>query len=172
MQDIDEDNILINFCDGPRVYLSGAFRSHFPIRYYFNDFEYAVCFDEDTPASERVVTGIPISHPIEQYGRTPAPEMYSDQPYCPFKCDVWQLGWLFCGLFNVRVLWSLVNYQTLHHKQQISTLPSEIKDLYLEMSARNPESRPTAVVALERLRLARDKTPSEVLQSLSLEEPL
>jgi hypothetical protein len=65
-QDIDEDNILINFCNGARVEhgLSGPFRCHFPIRYYLNDFEFAVCFDEDTPPSERVVTGIPISRPI------------------------------------------------------------------------------------------------------------
>ncbi|KAF8526983.1 kinase-like domain-containing protein [Hysterangium stoloniferum] len=158
-RDIDDDNILINFCNGARaeVALGGPFRSQFPIRYYFSDFELAVCFDEDSSPSERVVSGIPISpRLIEQYGRTPAPEMLSGQPYCPFKCDVWQLGWLFCQTFNVC---------------QITALPSEIKNLYLEMSAENPLDRPTAVIALERLRLLLDKTPHEVLQSLSLEEP-
>jgi hypothetical protein len=98
--------------------------------------------------------------------------MHSGQPYCPFKCDVWQLGWLFFGTFNVRAFWTPLNYETLHHKQQITLLPSEIKDLYLEMTDQDPERRPTAVVALERLRLARDKTPPEVLRSLSPEEPL
>jgi hypothetical protein len=103
-QDIGDDNILINFVDGPRVRegTSGPFRCHFPVRYYLNDFEFAVCFAEHSSPTDRLVSGTPIhSRPIEHYGRIPAPEMLSGRPYCPFKCDVWQMGTLFCETFNV-----------------------------------------------------------------------
>jgi hypothetical protein len=102
-QDIGDDNILINFVGGSRSRdISGPFRSYFPIRYYLNDFEYAICFEENSDPSDRLVSGIPIHPlPIEKYGRIPAPEMLSGRPYCPFKCDVWQMGMLFCDTFNV-----------------------------------------------------------------------
>ncbi|KAF8510425.1 kinase-like domain-containing protein [Hysterangium stoloniferum] len=152
-RDIDNDNILINFVNGPRVRgESGPFRSQFPVRYYLNDFEFAVCSAEDSLLSDRLVSGIPILRPIEEYGRLPAPEMLSGKPYCPFKCDIWQMGTLFCETFN-----------------QISALPSEIKQLYLEMTDGNPLNRPTAAVALDRLRMARDRTPLDILRSLSPE---
>ncbi|KAF8520610.1 kinase-like domain-containing protein [Hysterangium stoloniferum] len=157
-RDIGDDNVLINFVNGPRVRegTTGPFRCHFPVRYYLNDFEFAACFTEHSPPSAHLVSGIPIHpRPIEHYGRIPAPEMLSGTPYCPFKCDVWQMGMLFCETFN-----------------QISALPSEIKQIYLEMANDNPLSRPTAAIALDRLRMARDRTPLGVLHSSSLEEPV
>jgi hypothetical protein len=67
-----------------------------------NDFEYAICFEENSDPSHRLVSGIPIHPlPIGKYGRVPAPEMLSGSPYCPFKCDVWQMGTLFRDTFNV-----------------------------------------------------------------------
>ncbi|KAF8520595.1 kinase-like domain-containing protein, partial [Hysterangium stoloniferum] len=156
--DIGDDNILINFVNGRRVQkgITGPFRCHFPVRYYLNDFEFAVCFTQESSPSDRLVSGIPIHpRPIEHYGRIPAPEMLSGKPYCPFKCDVWQMGMLLCETFN-----------------QISVLPSEIKQIYLDMANEDPLSRPTAAVALNRLRMVRDKTPLDVLHSLSLEMPL
>ncbi|PBK60620.1 hypothetical protein ARMSODRAFT_897708, partial [Armillaria solidipes] len=89
--DLDSDNILFNFL-GARTMpdgntesdATGPFRSHFPIRYYINDFETA----------NRKITGLPNVRVgrIGQYGREYAPEMLAGDAYCPFKADVWYLG--------------------------------------------------------------------------------
>ncbi len=73
---------------------TGPFRSHFPIRYYVNDFETAVCFDKDSDPASRKITGLPNVRVgrMGQYGREYAPEMLTGDPYCPFKADVWYLG--------------------------------------------------------------------------------
>ncbi len=102
-QDLDGDNILFNF-QGHRtqpdgtfdLLLVGPFRSHFAVRYYTNDFEMAVCFDKDSDLASRKITGLPNVRVgrIGQYGREYAPEMLVDEPYCPFKADVWYLGWM------------------------------------------------------------------------------
>jgi hypothetical protein len=68
----------------------------FPVRYYIIDFEFSIRFSEDSTPEQRVVTGIPIlrngfDHP-DDYGRDIAPEMLLDQPHCPFKSDIFQLG--------------------------------------------------------------------------------
>ncbi|PBK60619.1 hypothetical protein ARMSODRAFT_854381, partial [Armillaria solidipes] len=64
--DLDSDNIQFNFFgartdpDGttePNV--TGPFRSHFPIRYYINDFEMVVCFHKDSDPATRKITGLP-----------------------------------------------------------------------------------------------------------------
>ncbi|KAG7443937.1 uncharacterized protein BT62DRAFT_901657 [Guyanagaster necrorhizus] len=99
--DLDSDNILFNFLGGLRepdgtteTDVTGPFRSHFPIRYYINDFETAVCFDEDSDPSSRKITGLPNVRVgrIGEYAREYAPEMLVGDPYCPFKADVWYLG--------------------------------------------------------------------------------
>lgn len=71
------------------------FRSHFPVRYYLNDFELGFSFDENSDPSSRLITGLPltVSGRAGPYGRPTAPEMLKpDVPYCPFRADVWQLG--------------------------------------------------------------------------------
>ncbi|PBK60629.1 hypothetical protein ARMSODRAFT_1026368 [Armillaria solidipes] len=82
--DLDGDNILYNSSGGREVSdetteynVAGPFRSHFPIRYYINDFETAT----------RKITGLPNVRVgrIGQYGREYAPEMLINEPYCPFK---------------------------------------------------------------------------------------
>jgi hypothetical protein len=75
----------------------GPFRSLFPVRYYLNDFEFAVTFEPDSEPSSRTVTGLPITgiRTGGEYGRKPAPEMLSGAPYCPFRADIWQLGTMF-----------------------------------------------------------------------------
>ncbi|KAK0224394.1 hypothetical protein EDD85DRAFT_941073 [Armillaria nabsnona] len=99
--DLDSDNILFNFCGGRTMPdgntesdATGPFRSHFPIRYYVNDFETAVCFDKDSDPASRKITGLPNVRAgrMGQYGREYAPEMLTGDPYCPFKADVWYLG--------------------------------------------------------------------------------
>lgn len=101
-QDIGYDNILVNFRGGaeyPRASntLSSTwpFRSHFPIRYYLNDFEIGLTFDETSDLSSRTTMGFPhtVSGRKGSYGRAPAPEMVQqDVPHCPFRVDVWQAG--------------------------------------------------------------------------------
>lgn len=102
-QDIGYGNILSNFRGGakfPADYTRGEpypFRSHFPVRYYLNDFEMGLSFDANSNPSSRLITGIPYtaSGRPGTYGRPIAPEMKkSDVPYCPFRADVWQLGTL------------------------------------------------------------------------------
>jgi hypothetical protein len=80
------------------------FRSLFPVRYYLNDFEFAVTFEPDSEPSSRTVTGLPITGiRTGEYGRKPAPEMLSGAPYCPFRADIWQLGTMFKLTFGVCV---------------------------------------------------------------------
>ena len=111
VQDIDSDNILINWVGGryqpqeaSKTGQLAPFRSLFPspIRYYINDFELAVTFDPETAPSSRVVTGLPTSGVrTGEYARDIAPEMLSGAPYCPFRADIWQLGTMFKSYFGV-----------------------------------------------------------------------
>jgi hypothetical protein len=81
------------------------FRSLFPIRYYINDFEFAVVFDPESKPESRLVTGLPLAGLCTgKYGRDPAPEMLSEAPYCPFRADVWQLGHIFLRYLWVRIV--------------------------------------------------------------------
>jgi hypothetical protein len=71
----------------------------FPVRYYIIDFELSVQFPQDSPPSQRVVTGLPLlrlgfDHP-DDYGNHIAPEMLLVTPHCPFKSDTFQLGKVF-----------------------------------------------------------------------------
>ncbi|KAK0442399.1 hypothetical protein EV421DRAFT_2035874 [Armillaria borealis] len=100
--DLDSDNTLFNYLGGrmvpdntPTVGVTGPFRSHFPIRYYINGFETAVCFDKDSDLASRKITGPPdvrVGRTEGEYARECAPEMLTGEPYCPFKADVWYLG--------------------------------------------------------------------------------
>ncbi|KAJ3911981.1 hypothetical protein F5877DRAFT_54661, partial [Lentinula edodes] len=60
------------------------------IRYHFIGFEHAVQFPKDSDPAKRVVVGSPISG--KHYTRPSPPEMQRDEPYCPFKAEVWQVG--------------------------------------------------------------------------------
>jgi hypothetical protein len=79
----------------------------FPTRYYIIDFEFSIRFPEDSTPDQRVVTGIPVlrlgyDHP-DDYGRDIAPEMLSENPHCPFKSDVYQLGKMFLSHFHASI---------------------------------------------------------------------
>ncbi|KAK0442409.1 hypothetical protein EV421DRAFT_1950605 [Armillaria borealis] len=54
----------------------------------------AVCFDKDSDPATRKITGLHNLRVgrIGQYAREYAPEMLTNEPYCPFKADVWYLG--------------------------------------------------------------------------------
>ncbi|THH05726.1 hypothetical protein EW146_g9825 [Bondarzewia mesenterica] len=72
-------------------------------------------------------------HSWDDYTRAAPPEMRSGKPYCPFKSDVWQLGRTFLDCF-----------QPLEH------VP-EIIQLLQSMIGEDPDARPTARIAVERL---------------------
>jgi hypothetical protein len=98
----------MNFIGGPTRTPESAesgvttpFRSYFPVRYYLNDFELAVCFEPQSEPSARRVVGFPTKNLRGKYGRDAAPEFLTDEPYCPFRADVWQLGNLFGRCFGV-----------------------------------------------------------------------
>ena len=116
MKDIDADNILINFAEGPKY--DGVhsprenrveFRSMFPVRYYLIDFELSATFSKDSDAASRTVRGLPTAGirtddpDVAKYGRIPAKEMLTGEPYCPFRADMFQVGEMFRRLFKVYV---------------------------------------------------------------------
>ena len=68
-------------------------------RVYLIDFETAVQFPVGCSLTERVSVGCPLAE-AKNYSRPHAPEFASGKPYCPFKLDVWQLGYSFSD-FNV-----------------------------------------------------------------------
>ncbi|TFY59007.1 hypothetical protein EVG20_g7948 [Dentipellis fragilis] len=64
-------------------------------RVFLIDFEVATSFEADCPKNERLCTGCPMGSSLiqsETYARPRIPEMNSNEPYDPFKLDVWQLG--------------------------------------------------------------------------------
>jgi len=154
--DLDTDNILMNWVgrryeppkNGDKLV---PFRSLFPVRYYINDFEFAVTFEPHSEPSSRTVTGLPITGiRTGEYGRKPAPEMLSEAPYCPFRADIWQLGTMFNSTFG-----------HLRHFSQ------PLVDLFDIMCSEIPSSRPSASEALDcvrRLVVSHDILMSDVPQ--------
>ena len=76
-------------------------------RVHIIDFEFAVQFPDDSAPEARVCTGIPFPpwYPNEGYSRPHPHELRGNKPYCPFKLDMWQLGYTFTRSgFKVRIL--------------------------------------------------------------------
>ena len=74
-------------------------------------FELAAFFDYDSDPSMHVVSGLPTKGLLEKYGREVAPEMLSEEPYCQFWTDVWQLGQMFLRSFQVSLNSLCFNYK-------------------------------------------------------------
>ncbi|EIM86139.1 uncharacterized protein STEHIDRAFT_122114, partial [Stereum hirsutum FP-91666 SS1] len=154
--DIGYDNLLVNFRGGPQYppptntsSETWPFRSHFPIRYYLNDFEIGLSFDENSDPSSRTTTGFPhtVSGRKGPYGRAPAPEMLKqDVPHCPFRLDVWQVG---------------IMMKEKARFEDIGGLP-EYQGLFDEMMAEDPLARPTMSEALRRARELRLTLPQVI----------
>ena len=149
----------------------------FPVRYYINDFELAVTFEPHSEPSSRTVTGLPITGiRTGKYGRKPAPEMLSENPYCPFRADIWQLGTMFKMLFGVCVL-GLVYFSLsqLSSSQHLRHLSEPLVDLIDIMCSEDPSSRPSASEALDRVRrlvLSHDILMSDVPQPAPVPGPI
>nr|VWP02102.1 Putative mitochondrial inner membrane protein 1 [Ganoderma boninense] len=129
-QDVFKDNFVIQWlpetlrvehdvvASRPRVYMIG--------------FELAVRFPRNSPQEERVCVGPPPlldRHPGGS-NRPAAPETLPDQPYDPFKVDVWQLGTTFSDFK--------------------STMPA-IDKVLASMTEPDPATRPTAYEAMKAL---------------------
>jgi serine/threonine protein kinase len=179
-QDLDRDNILTNCVAGPcqaRGQREGdvsPFRSLFPVRYYINDFEFAVTFDADSEPSSRVVSGLPITGiRTGQYGRDPAPEMLSGSPYCPFRADIWQLGTMFMSCFDVSGHSALlVDLTKRSIYQQLGHFSEPLIALFKTMRSEDPSVRPSAASALERVRQISRELPYHTLSSAVPKKPV
>ncbi|KIK57532.1 hypothetical protein GYMLUDRAFT_46103 [Collybiopsis luxurians FD-317 M1] len=146
-RDLFISNFLSSCRDGIRPV---EHRSFLRPRYYIIDFELAVRFSPDSDPESRTVIGPPADWSI--YRRATPPEMRSDYPHCPFKADIWQLGYS-------------LGKCVLH----VEEIP-DVHELMHAMSADNPELRPSAREAVNRLNELRNNVPSDILQ-LPLEEP-
>ncbi|KAL1671088.1 hypothetical protein EV122DRAFT_295634 [Schizophyllum commune] len=112
-------------------------------RVYIIDFEMAIQYAPECPASERTCVGPPCpSDAATNYAAQRAPEVDGDQAYSPFKLDIWQLG---------------ASFQDFD-----STLPA-VQCLLADMVAQDPSERPTAAAALRRLRDLLANTPPGAL---------
>lgn len=61
-------------------------------RVYLIDFETAVEFGDDIAPQAMLLDTNNLPFPEETYSREPAPELYIEGNYCPFKLDIWQFG--------------------------------------------------------------------------------
>ncbi|KAF8187529.1 hypothetical protein BJ912DRAFT_1109354 [Pholiota molesta] len=113
-------------------------------RVFLIDFEVAIEFPPECPVEEQVVTGIPAggSFRNDGYTRPHAPEYISGKPYSPFKLDIWQMA---SSLTDVR-----------------STIPG-IGKVLDEMYSTNPDERPHAQEALDRIRSVVNSLPPQSL---------
>ncbi|TFK89444.1 hypothetical protein K466DRAFT_486812, partial [Polyporus arcularius HHB13444] len=127
--DAFKDNFLVQFW--PESLASNRIAITRP-RVYLNDFETAVYFPPDVPLEKRLSVGLPSgdSFPLERYSRPKPPELLSEQPYDPFKLDVWQLAISFVDL--------------------TTTIPS-IDSVMEAMRSPDASSRPSSREALSKL---------------------
>ncbi|KAL1722981.1 hypothetical protein EV715DRAFT_270088 [Schizophyllum commune] len=141
-RDAFKNNFLVQFF--PESLKNGAV-SISKLRVYLIDFEVAVQFPDDCPASERVCTGIPCTGSlanVSEYARPAIPEMLTGEPYDPFKLDVWQLASSF-GEFD-------------------STF-EPVETLLDSMARDDPAGRLTADEAMARLRAFVESVPPKAL---------
>ncbi|KZT41920.1 hypothetical protein SISSUDRAFT_1126085 [Sistotremastrum suecicum HHB10207 ss-3] len=150
--DIDIDNFLFNFASARRYTefrKRETFRSHFPVRYCLGDMELCVRFTPESEPASRKIVGIPVErigvHPSD-YGRELAPEMALSEPYCPFKADMWQFGSMLYYMF-----------------QPSAEILPDLYALIEALKCYDPDGRPTAMKALETVRVMKGRTPAEVL---------
>lgn len=76
-------------------------RKTFDVKYWLTDFESSVQYAADSDPSTPLVQGVPIAVwglTDQDYLKQLAPEALKPEPYCPFKSDVYQVG--FCSLEN------------------------------------------------------------------------
>ncbi|KZT41919.1 hypothetical protein SISSUDRAFT_1059029 [Sistotremastrum suecicum HHB10207 ss-3] len=147
--DIDIDNFLFNYIGEKRHIntpkIKEKFRCYFPVRYYLGDMELSVMFSPDSDPASRKIAGHPLTRigvDPAKYGRELVPEMSGDEPYCPFKADMWQFGNMLGHMF-----------------EQFTDLLSDLFVLIGELKSTDPEKRPTATQAMQRAIILREQAP-------------
>ncbi|ORY73227.1 kinase-like domain-containing protein [Leucosporidium creatinivorum] len=156
-RDYGAGEVLVNF-GGGRFALSSqmsdrsikpwSWRKLFNVCYWITDFELSVQFDADSEPSSRLVRGIPTAawgHTSQDYRKEVAPESLEEEPYCPFKADVFQVGFcayeIFCRIHTAEPL----------------------RQLLWEMFHDDPSQRPSFAETLVRLEQARAELSAETL---------
>ena len=87
---------------------------------------------------EYVSVGFPVA---EKYARPHAPELASGKAYCPYKLDVWQLGYSFLKfkVWHCIIFYSVILFSYWHFASQ-STIPS-IDEVVVSMTDIDPVYR-------------------------------
>ncbi|KZW01497.1 hypothetical protein EXIGLDRAFT_829973 [Exidia glandulosa HHB12029] len=131
--------------------LPGPFRKLFDAQYFINDFELSVHYSPSSDPTSRRVVGHPTArygHSIDTYGKALPPEALLDEPYCPFRADIFQLG-----------------QEILYEFGYVTTLPGLVP-LAERMTAADPAQRPSIAEALASLREIGASTPESLLNEM------
>ncbi|KZS87785.1 hypothetical protein SISNIDRAFT_419149, partial [Sistotremastrum niveocremeum HHB9708] len=116
---------------------------------YLGDMELCVRFTPESEPASRKIVGIPVARigiSPSDYGRALVPEMALSGPYCPFKADMWQFGSMLYYMF-----------------QPSADILPDLYALIEALKCHDPDGRPTATQALDRVRLMRAQTPADIL---------
>ena len=116
-------------------------------RVYLIDFETAVQFPAGYSSIERVSVGYPVTG---SYGRPCAPELGSGKAYCPFKLDIWQLGFSFSDFKVCHCIFLIRHFLAYWLFTSQSTIPS-IDEVLVSMLNIDPVHRLDAKEAKDRL---------------------
>ncbi|KAH9480120.1 hypothetical protein JR316_0006717 [Psilocybe cubensis] len=133
-QDLFLNNFMVEWMPGSLAERTSMLRP----RVYIIDFEVAVEFPEDSEEAERLCDKFP--YPLDIYARYVAPELETNQAYCPFRLDMWQLG--------------------MNLNMAVETGLEEIDAIWLGLCAPSPKDRLDAENALKALDEYLRKTPS------------
>ncbi|KAF8904198.1 kinase-like domain-containing protein [Mucidula mucida] len=109
-------------------------------RVYLIDLEFSIQFSADCPEDQCKVVGPPVDSP--HYVVPVPPEGQDGEPYCPFKADVWQLG---------------------YYLQQLSSNIEEIDAVIREMVNPDPVARMSCEDLLNKFRDVVYNVPPEQL---------
>ena len=118
-------------------------------RVYLIDFETAVQFPAGCSSIERVSVGYPVQV-TESYARPCAPELCSGETYCPFKLDIWQLGFSFSDFKVCHCIFLIRYFLAYWPFTSQSTIPS-IDEVVVSMVNIDPVHRLDAKEAKDRL---------------------
>ncbi|KIM31694.1 hypothetical protein M408DRAFT_64047, partial [Serendipita vermifera MAFF 305830] len=119
----------------------GVMRTHAPVRYYLIDFDSAIAFEKGTPSKYKYAEG--------RTGRDEeVPEFKLNEPYDPFKVDIYQFGNLLKKEF-------LLKYTGVEF----------LEPLVREMTRPRPQERPNASALRVRFNTVRNRLSSTQMRT-------